>query len=162
MIKLVNTVMRFCEIILILLLGSAIIIVATHVIMRYVLQSPLSWAEQVARFEFVWTVMLGIPVMFNRNVKISFDAILEAITGKAREWLEIALRVVGMGFSAFYFSAVLQLMIKTGDRMTPGIPLPYNSLYGAQAVCAFLLFFVLLKQILEKRVRSEGQGGDVR
>jgi TRAP-type C4-dicarboxylate transport system permease small subunit len=154
--------MRFCEIILIIMLGSAIIVVAMHVMLRYVMRSPISWAEQMARFALVWIVMLGIPVMFNRNIKISFDAILEAITGKARERLEIVLRAIGMAFSVFYFSAAIQLMIKTGDRMTPGIEMPYNLLYGAQAVCTFLLFFVLLKQIIERRGKSEEQGGDAK
>ncbi len=162
MINLINKVMRFCEIILIIMLGSAIIVVAMHVMLRYVMRSPISWAEQMARFALVWIVMLGIPVMFNRNIKISFDAILEAITGKARERLEIVLRAIGMAFSVFYFSAAIQLMIKTGDRMTPGIEMPYNLLYGAQAVCTFLLFFVLLKQIIERRGKSEEQGGDAK
>ena len=162
MIKLVNKVMGFCEIILIIVLGSTVLIVATHVMMRYVMQSPLSWAEQIARFGFIWMVMLGVPVMFNRNVKISFDVILEAITGKARKWIEYGLRLTGMAFSLFYFSAVIDLMIKTGDRVTPGVPIPYNMLYGAQAVGAFLLFFVLLKQIIERRANSKEQGGDVK
>lgn len=162
MINLINKVMRFCEIILIILLGSAIILVAAHVLLRYVLHSPISWAEQIARFAFLWIIMLGIPVMFNRNIKISFDVILESITGKARKWLEIALRLIGMGFSVFYFQAALQLIIKTGGRMTPGIEMPYNLLYGAQAVCAFLLFFVFLKQIIEKRAKSEGQRGEAK
>lgn len=162
MIKLINKIMWVCEIILITLLGSVILLVATHVLMRYVIKSPLSWTEQIARFGFIWMVMLGIPVMFNRNIKISFDVILMATAGKLREYLENALKIIGMAFTIFYFKAVFQLMLKTGGRVTPGIQIPYNLLYGAQAVCAFLLFFVFLKQIIENRAKFREEKGDTK
>ena len=54
-------------------LAVAVAIIAVQVFWRYVLGSPLAWTEEVSRYIFIWIVMLGIPIMFNRDIAICFD-----------------------------------------------------------------------------------------
>ena len=146
--KLVDKLMSCVEAILIALMGTSVLIVVMQILWRYVFQSPLGWTEQIARSEFIWIVMLGIPVMFNRGITMSFDVVLQKITGKAHKIIQIALRVIGMAFCTFYFVASIELCISAGSRTISGVPLPYNALYGAQPVCAVLLFLVFIKQLI--------------
>lgn len=149
MVKFVNKLMSGVEILLTILMGGASMIVIAQVLWRYVLSSPLGWTEQISRFAFIWIVMLGIPTIFNRNITMAFDILLGSLHGNLRTFLEIAIRILGLAFSVFWFIAALQLCISTGNRMTSGVRMPQNLLYGSQLVAAALLFLVLLKQIYE-------------
>ena len=149
MIKAVNKLMKFIEVLAVVLLGTAVLVIVAQIVWRYVLRSPLGWTEQVARAEFIWLVMIGIPAMFNRYITMSFDLILEKIRGKAQSIIKILIFLIGIGFCVFYFIASLELCIKTGNRMVPGIPIPYIALYSAQPVGAALLGMVLIKQLAE-------------
>jgi len=141
--------MKFIEVIVVVLLSSAVLVIVAQIVWRYVLRSPLGWTEQVARAEFIWLVMLGIPAMFNRYITMSFDIILEKIRGNAQSIVKIFIYLVCIGFCVFYFLASMELCIKTGNRMVPGIPIPYIALYSAQPVGAALLGIVFIKQFAE-------------
>lgn len=80
--KFVDKIMRCIEALLIILLSTAVLIIFMQIIWRYALRTPLGWTEQIARAEFIWMVMLGIPVMFNRGITMSFDIFLQKITGR--------------------------------------------------------------------------------
>lgn len=149
MVKAVNKLMKIVEAVIIVLLSAAVLVIVMQVVWRYAFRTPLGWTEQAARSGFIWTVMLGIPVMFNRNITMSFDVLLEKITGAAHTVIQVILKILGMGFCVYYFIASLQLCISAGGRMVAGMPIPINALYIAQPVCALLLFIVFLKQIVE-------------
>jgi len=157
LIKAVSKLMKLIEVLAVVLLGTAVLIIVAQIIWRYVLRSPLGWTEQVARAEFIWLVMIGIPAMFNRYITMSFDLILEKIRGRAQTIVKILIYLIGIGFCVFYFIASLELCIKTGNRMVPGMPIPYNALYSAQPVGAALLGIVFIKQLAEtvQKIRSK-------
>lgn len=160
MIKAVDKLMKVIEVAVVVLLSTAVLVIVAQIIWRYVLRSPLGWTEQVARAEFIWLVMLGIPSMFHRYITMSFDIILEKIRGRAQSVIRIMIYVIAIGFCVFYFLASLQLCLRTGNRMVPGMPIPYNALYSAQPVGAALLGIVFIKQLVEtvqKMYRKEAE-----
>jgi len=157
MIKLVERLMKAVEALMIVLLSMDVLIIVAQIFWRYILRAPLGWTEQAAKAGFIWLVMLGIPVMFNRSIWMSFDVILEKIPGIANTIIHIFLLLLGAGFSVFYFFASLQLCIRTGNRMVSGFPLPLNALYSAQPAGAMLLFLVFIKQTLVRTGKKPGQ-----
>lgn len=149
MIKAVKKVMTFVEWLLILLLFISVVIVVMQIIWRKILRDPLSWTDQTARFLFVWMTMLGIPVLFHRNILMSFDLLQEKLKDTSRDIFRIVFRVLGLFFSVAYFLFSMQLCLKSIGNYFAGIKIPYNWLYSSQPVCCVLLFFVLLAQIIE-------------
>ncbi len=149
MIKLINKLMALVSILATLLLAASVVIVTMQIVWRYVLSQPLGWTDQMARFSFMWFTMLGIPVMFNKNIMMSFDLVINAIHGKAHNIMQIVIRILGIAFCVCYAVFSIELCIKTGPRLFPGVKIPYNSLYSSQIVCAVLLGLVFFKQILE-------------
>ena len=149
MIKTVKKVMQFVEWLLILLLFVSVVIVVMQIIWRKVLRDPLSWTDQTARFLFVWMTMLGIPVLFNKNILMSFDLVQEKLKDRSRDIFRIVFRILGLFFSVAYFLFSMQLCMKSVGNYFAGIRIPYNWLYSSQPVCCVLLFFVLLAQTIE-------------
>ena len=166
MIKFVNKLMTLVEIVLIVLMSGATLIVVTQVFWRYVLKSPLGWTEQVCRIAFIWMVMLGIPVIFNRGITMAFDILLDHIHGKAHFIIQVLIQILGLAFSVFYFMASTQLCLSAAGRMTSGVKVPQNLLYIAQPIAAVLLFLVLFKQLIElvqkqKKPMGQENGNDI-
>lgn len=149
MVKFVNKVMGFVEIVLTVLMGVASSLVVAQVFWRYILNSPLGWTEQICRLTFGWMVMLGIPAIFNRGVTMAFDILQEHMKGNVRFVVQVVIQILGLAFSVFYFVASMQLCMSAVGRMTSGVKMPQNMLYGAQPIGAALLFLVLAKQLIE-------------
>jgi TRAP-type C4-dicarboxylate transport system permease small subunit len=67
---------RYIELVL-LFICSALLVLLTlsvflEVVIRYVLNAPLSWTEEIARFALVWFAMLASAVAARRGVHFAF------------------------------------------------------------------------------------------
>lgn len=149
MVKLINKLMRIVEFIVTFMFAVAVILVIAQVFWRYVLGDPITWTNQISRALFIWMTYLGIPVLFNRNILMSFDLLQEKVKGTANIWLKIAFRVLGLFFCICWFIFSWELCGKSVGLVFPGIAIPKNALYGAQNVCCALLFIVQIGQITE-------------
>lgn len=158
MVKAVKNLMKYVEALLVIMLFASVAIVVMQIIWRYILRDPLSWTDQMARFLFIWMTMLGIPVLFNRNILMSFDILQNKMNEKNHNFLKIALRVLGLFFCVSYFFFSLQLCMKSAGNYFAGIKIPYNALYSAQPVCCVLLALVQSAQIVEIVGQLRGKG----
>ena len=96
--KAVSMLMRFVEFVVTLLFAISVLLVVAQVFWRRILQDPIGWTEQISRALFCWMTMLGIPVLFNRNILMSFDMVQNLFKDRAHIWLRIAFRVIGIFF----------------------------------------------------------------
>lgn len=149
MIKAVKKLMQFVEFLVTVLFLISVILVVCQVFWRYVLRDPITWTNQISRALFCWMTYLGIPVLFNRNILMSFDLVQNAFKGAAHIWLRILFRVIGLFFCICWFLFALELCKACKGLVFPGIAIPQNALYGAQNVCCVLLFIVQVSQIVE-------------
>jgi TRAP-type C4-dicarboxylate transport system permease small subunit len=158
MVRAVKTLMRFVEGLLIVLLFASVSIVVLQIIWRYLLRNPLSWTDQMARFLFIWMTMLGIPVLFNRNILMSFDLVQNKFNDRNHDILRIVFRILGLFFCVSYFFFSLQLCMRSIGNFFAGIRIPYNALYAAQptVVCCWPSYRVPRSL---KLWESTGKGG---
>jgi len=161
--KIVDKIMRVVEFIVTLMFALSVLLVMAQVFWRYVLGDPITWTNQISRALFIWMTYLGIPVLFNRNILMSFDLLQEKVKGAANIWLKIGFRVLGLFFCICWFIFSSQLCMKSVGLVFPGIAIPKNALYGAQNVCCALLFIVQLGQITDLlgEIRSRKDGREI-
>lgn len=155
MIKVVDRLMKAVEVFVTSMLALMVCLVFIQIIWRYVLRSPLSWTDQTCRFILVWSIMLGIPVMFHKHNAVAFDAIFAKTKGGARKTLELLICILGAFFAATFFACAVDFVKKSGSLAVPGFPwMKYSMLYVSEVVGAALLFVVMIKQIVE-RIRNK-------
>lgn len=68
---------------LVLLMSVMVLAVTWQVVSRYVLASPSSWTEEVARFVLIWIGMLGAAYAFRTRMHIGLDLLPAKLTGAA-------------------------------------------------------------------------------
>ena len=156
MTKAVDKLMWLIECIVTIMFAFCVILVVAQVFWRYVLVDPITWSNQVVRAFFCWMTYLGIPVLFHRNIMMSFDLIQDLLPERQHDLLKILFRILGIGFCIMWFWFSMELcMAKTSvGKFFPGLipiihQIPKNALYSAQPVCCVLTTIVFLKQIVE-------------
>lgn len=60
-----------------------------QVFTRYVMNLPLAWPEEVARYSLVWLTFMGASAAVRANEHIRIDALLVALPERARAWLVV-------------------------------------------------------------------------
>lgn len=114
-----------CDSTSIVILNLTVAVVFLQVIARYVLQIPIGWTEEVARFAFIWMVFLGIAITERQKAHFRITFLVDRVPGRARYglwllgellvfgalgWLLLeSLRFVGMG--ARQISAAMELRL---------------------------------------------------
>jgi len=84
------------------------ICIVAQVVFRYLLEFPLPWTEEVARYSFIWASFLATSVIVGRGEHFSIDFLLEALSPRPR-W---SVRIVSITLCLIF----AMLMIYYGAR----------------------------------------------
>ncbi len=94
MIQIKAQVDRFLEYAVITLMGISVLNVLWQVFTRFVLQSPSSWTEELARFLLIWLGLLGAAYAVGKKMHLAIDLMLEKSKALFRRRLEIIIQVL--------------------------------------------------------------------
>lgn len=81
--KLLNGTRTITNTVVTFLFAVVVVVVFAQVVARYVAGSSIRWADELARFAFVWLVYLGGSVTIREGRNVCFDLFLETCKGKA-------------------------------------------------------------------------------
>ena len=157
--KLLKLLDDYLELYLCIFLMSAMtIILFVQVVMRYVLQSSLSWSEELARYLFVWLIYLGISYGAKIMKHIKIDAAIGLFPRALRPYVAIIGDLIFLGFAVYvcYLSyGLVQKQIMIG-QVSPAMSMPMWILYAAPLV-GFALVAFREVQTLVYRFKTLGQ-----
>ncbi|WP_320128571.1 TRAP transporter small permease [uncultured Sphaerochaeta sp.] len=128
------------------------ILVAVQVISRYVFQSPTTWTELVARYLFVWSIMLYMPVLYRQHGNAAFDLLFKKLKEPTRRYVQL----LNDGFilaCSFYLAKWGWLFCsKMTNKYIMGlgsnIHIPMNVAYLAIPVGGMFLMLMCFEQLL--------------
>jgi len=103
---LTNLIEHFFQYLLMLLMAMILVIIPLQVFCRFVLQSSLPWPDEMAPFVLAWITFIGAVLALRNGEHISFDVIVDRISGKLRISVLIFRDLIGIIFYSvlFYFS----------------------------------------------------------
>ena len=120
------------------------ILIAVQVFTRYVMDHTLAWSEQAARGAFIWLIMLYSGVLVRKGGNLGFDIMVKRLPPVGRHICQFITEIAILVFSVYWFYQGLQL--------------PYNVLYVAEPVGAFLIALFDL-ELLVNHVKQVKEGG---
>ncbi len=112
------------------LLVATVAIAFVQVVFRYVLNSALSWPEEMARFAFVWFVFLAAAMVTRRSRHVVIDLLPRALGPGALRVHACAARIVSAAVAAFLLVYGADLVLKS-TYVSPALEWPYTYLYLA-------------------------------
>ncbi len=82
----------------ILATGAMTLVVILGVLFRYVLQSPLSWSEEVARYLMIWAASLAISIGIMRREHLGITFLISRIPPAAQKYVAILVNLAVLWF----------------------------------------------------------------
>ena len=131
----------------VVIIGFCIILMVTlvAVFMRYVMVSPLKWAEEFSRYVFVWTVMISVGLglldgehialnLFTSKLKLKYQTILYVFDMILISVFDIVL---------IYFGTILA--VQNMSVKSPAMQIPIGIAYaGIPVGSVIILVFVVI------------------
>ncbi len=152
MAKILAFIEKMLKVLVVLCIGIMLAIVFLQVISRYAFNYTPSFAEELSRYLFVWTVFLSLPLVAKSGGHMAIETITSRISG-------MKLKVCRVLADLFTFS-FLFIMTWYGYKMveiaqyqtSPAMVIPMSYVYivipvGCAIMCLFLIgdFIKLLK-----------------
>ena len=158
--------------ILVVLMGVIVINVSWQVITRFIMNSPSSFTEELARFLLIWIGFLGGSYAYARRSHLSLDLLLQSVAEKHKPLLLQISNVFCFAFAAAVLSPLLSVVsISTssfnrsrasswcGKRTEPS---PFTAAPFAILVVAALLASVLVPAVASADASRPSSAQDAR
>ena len=121
--------------------GIMVIIIAYQVIMRYIFAHANSWSEELARYLFIYDVMIGAAIAIRRNSHLQIDILINL-----------------MKFMVFLLSYSITL-VQTGARtMSAGLGIPMSIPYSCMPVGIVLMLLTSIEVLFKNISALRGAG----
>lgn len=130
---------RFAEILSIGSMGFLVLLVTWQVITRFVLKNPSTVTEQLARYIFVWVVLINAAYVFGKREHMN----ISYLHGKMPPTAAMACSLITEIGTLIFMIAVMMgggiTAVKIGmSQMDPAIPLPTGVFYLAIPLCGIM------------------------
>jgi len=132
----------------IILGGAMVTVVAIGVIARYVMQNPISWSEEVARFFMNWMALLGVSIALRRHSHLSllyFVSKTPIIVQRIAKLLSDGLILVFLFFLSF---SGIKMVIAAKIQIEPTTGIPMNYPLLCVPICGILAVIQVIFQII--------------
>lgn len=142
--KLVEAVNRVAEVVTQVCLGVMVVVVFTQVIFRFVIQQPLSWSEEVARYVFVGIIWMGAAAVVKDKGHPGMDLLTRSLPPAWQRGIDLLVNTL--------VAATLLTVVVTGFRLvsgnmsqpSPAMELPMGIPYAAIPISAAIMVLNLL------------------
>lgn len=98
------------------LLSLLVAVVVLNVVMRYVLDNSLVWANELSRYLMVWFALLMTAALINTDDHLNVTLIYEKFTLRTRYWIQIATMVLYVVIGLLWAIFGLEYTLTAGLR----------------------------------------------
>jgi TRAP-type C4-dicarboxylate transport system permease small subunit len=120
------------------------ILVFGNVVLRYVFNSGITWSEEMARFLFIWLVLLGAIGALKDNAHLGVDMLIKRLP---RTWKKLVYVI-----SNLLVLIVLYLVVEgswkmaelNADSLAPATNMPLSMIYGTGVLMGVAMGIIIL------------------
>ena len=138
------------------LLAFIVALIAANVIMRYVFNASLSWAEELTLWTFVWFIWLAVSYAFHTREHIRITVMRDLLPERVRLYLDILVDVLVLGFLVLLaiecIKLIMQPFVASQSSVVLGLPIPI--FYASAPVGAALSAFRVVQHLLRSLKRA--------
>ena len=125
------------------------VLVGLGVVMRYVLNDPLTWAEEFVVTLFVWSIMLGIPAALRSNMHIRIDALILRLSPLGRRVAGLLACVAGGAIVGFAIYAGVRHASGVWSSLTPMLGFSMGWIFVSLPIGFALLLLHAVRMLLD-------------
>lgn len=138
---------------LVLLLGSMSVIVFSNVVLRYVTNFSIVWAEEVARYLMIWMTFLGAGLTMRYGGHVAISNLMEMLPHRGQQVLRVIIALSLICFFAAMVWIAYGYTMRMQFQLTPATRIPFSYIYGAIPV-GFALLIVHFLLVVKDYVKD--------
>ncbi len=138
---------------------AIVVITILAVFMRYVLNDPLQWIEEVLIALYLWSIMFGAVSAMKVRGHVSIDVLVVALPKPVQRYVGYLNDVIGIVVLVTFGWLGLELSLAAGDKITPILGFKYTYIDLAVPVGAFWMAFYLLLHLVGD-IKKSAEGGN--
>ncbi len=123
------------------------ILVFSNVVLRYVFNSGLTWAEEFSRFLFVWVVFLGAIGSLKENHHLGFSSLVEALPGPLKKLCYVISQSLMLLCLWVLFDGSFEMTTLTIDTLAPATNIPLAFMYGIGTITSVGMFLIVCRNL---------------
>lgn len=127
------------------LLAAIFVIMVLQIAFRYVLNAPLVWTEEAARYLYIWACYLGAAVALRRGNHIVIALVLERLPPRLGGVVALGTQALALLFLGAVAVLGVELMARTHTIQAITLPIPWSVIYAAAPIGATLMFLQTLE-----------------
>ena len=138
---------------LVIIMAIMVINVVWQVASRFILGSPSSFTDELARYLMIWIGILGAAYVSGRNMHVAIDVLPRRLSEKAQTKLKLVVRVLIILFC-------LLAMVIGGSRLvyityvlgqnSPALQVPLALVYIVIPISGILIIYYKISDVLKK------------
>lgn len=132
-----------------------IIVMVYQVVLRYCFSAANSWSEELARYLFIYDVMIAAAIATRRNSHLQVDFLINLLKPKVKCIFTILATLAGIVFMVFLFNYSLTLCQTAAKNISAGLQISMSIPYACMPIGVVLMILtsleVIFKNILQIR-----------
>lgn len=140
---------RLEEFVVIVLFIFISLVIFSHVIARYVFNSPFYFTEEISKYCFIWMTMICAAVCIRKGSHTQVTYLTAFFPDKVLPVLNILRNMAILVFLGYLIYYGIFLTSKTIDVRTAALGLPWGLVYLSAPVCAVLMAVHSIKLIAD-------------
>jgi TRAP-type C4-dicarboxylate transport system permease small subunit len=146
---------------MILALAAMSVVVFVNVMLRYLTDESIVWAEEVARYLMVWLTCLGIGPLIRIGGHVAIDNLQDALPPPAARALRVLIAGIVLAFCLFLVWIGWRFAQRTMVQTTPVLEVPFGYIAAAipvgGALAVWHLLAVVRGFVAERRFEEEAE-----
>ncbi len=138
-----------------LLLIAMVSVTFAQVVFRYVLQTSLSWSEELARFLLIWLASLGAAYGFKTRSHFALRFAVQRLEPATQRQVATFVILLVTTFLAVFCWQALRFTIEVLGMTAPATGLSMAVPYSAAFVGGLLMLYYFLRVAIEERSALE-------
>ncbi|MDG2953086.1 TRAP transporter small permease [Exercitatus varius] len=119
------------------------------VVMRYFLNTPSAWVEEICVVFFIWFTFLASSALCKNNELIRIDYLLTKVPAKVANFIDGVIQPLIMIFCLIFMIYLgFKLLPMTKMRFTPALQFSYMYIYAIIPISALFMLYYELRKIV--------------
>ena len=128
------------------ILVALVTVTFAQVVFRYLLQAPLAWSEELARFLLMWLASLSAAYAFKTRSHFALRFVVDRFSPGAQKWIGTLVSLAVVWFLSVFAWQALKFTLEVRDMSAPAtqmsMAVPYSSAFVGSVL---MLYYVAVK-----------------
>ena len=146
----INTVLaKALEVVVALILLQMVLLVFGNVVGRYFFARAITWADELARYSFVWLTFIGTALGVHRGSHIGMDIVTANVSERTRVVLRILSLLLVLGFLIVWVRWGTDMAYRNRRFIASATRIPLSFVYGIAPAMAAVMILQHLSMLVE-------------